>query len=1203
MADVQPSRGDEVTQAHEAIEGFIGGDALPSNASLVDAELSEEIVRPWQSGQRKLVEAVKMLGPHLTSDNEQIRLRAVTLLSLLVIKLANGQDAAIKQKTFDKQAITTFAAFFAQKIEDGNTVAGNIAQSLNASTPLEPESAPEARKRKYPIGSEMLVSSIKALYELSKMDGFASEAAKLTADSLVKHSSPRVHPQAIRFLIYTLMDSLLSRHRMALKQLGQEFVNGYIELIEGEKDPRNLVYIFAMDRVILIEWDTLEAESVENFFDCTYCYFPITFRPPPDDPYGISTNSLRLALRRVLSATPLFAPHALPLLIEKMQASGGNAKRDTLDTFADALPVFGRSAALAHARELWQGFRIEIMHATDEATAVCATRALESLLYVLYVGEEQAEGLAPEIVADMLDELEEPSKQQAKPASTIIGAMIRASSATSQLAIQATVDHLLSMYKQTDNFTFRPAILDHLSTLIRAVQETYISITSQSDKPPHHDSEEGKFTFVKPASSVEDDQQAIKRAQIAEERSYEADCRPLDGFRDLVISTVSHAIATTTTRSAGIELFVRLSHVNLLTAAEMRHLCTSVNDLLLDSGSEDIRTQAVEGLHDLANQRVVEETTLPLLFNALPDRIEDSDEGLPKQKNVIRSILGALARLCNSAEFFELLVVRLTTKLDLLCALGVGSMSEEQRKMAIGYARGLCSTLIYVTQDKLSLKHPDLSKYGANLVPRLLGMLVEASLRDDAFVGRDKNVIRDASALIMLLVQCMDGKSKHEVLANVLYTLVFDGSLQRLAAAGSIALSRAIEAAPEKAKIDLLSEHATVSQRNVFYAVSHALVALNRTAPNALQDARANDEVAKLLTWTLDGRNGLQEEAGCDLLANWLNKYVAEPCPEAVKDTLERFWDAEIGKVHGPDDMQVDQSANDQRRRQRAVRVWLSVSRAFLVKNSKQAEGMVKKVIDILSDEKAGEGVLNESARRIGSLLREDNVLCKANDTIIRLLFKQRFVTFILPKLLDGHKRSQSASKQLQNVHLIAICSLLPNLPRAMLMDKLKDLFPLLILALDIADDGVVQSSAAQVITLAATSGRRLRDEAILNGKAATALGHAPSQAAIDNASGRNSLDLVQEHLNAIVKRILAIVVIQSKANPSTKIAALRCLGAIAATVEYTSLHPHKAAVLRALGNHRGQGIDDARRDVRLEAVDCRDAWFRLKGEGEEETD
>lgn len=34
-------------------------------------------------------------------------------------------------------------------------------------------------------------------------------------------------------------------------------------------------------------------------FNITACYFPISFRPPPDDPYGISAEDLKAALRSV----------------------------------------------------------------------------------------------------------------------------------------------------------------------------------------------------------------------------------------------------------------------------------------------------------------------------------------------------------------------------------------------------------------------------------------------------------------------------------------------------------------------------------------------------------------------------------------------------------------------------------------------------------------------------------------------------------------------------------------------------------------------------------------------------------------------------------------------------------------------------------------------------------------------------------------
>ena len=37
--------------------------------------------------------------------------------------------------------------------------------------------------------------------------------------------------------------------------MNEEFLAGYINLAEGEKDPRNLLLAFAIDRVLLIEFD------------------------------------------------------------------------------------------------------------------------------------------------------------------------------------------------------------------------------------------------------------------------------------------------------------------------------------------------------------------------------------------------------------------------------------------------------------------------------------------------------------------------------------------------------------------------------------------------------------------------------------------------------------------------------------------------------------------------------------------------------------------------------------------------------------------------------------------------------------------------------------------------------------------------------------------------------------------------------------
>lgn len=37
--------------------------------------------------------------------------------------------------------------------------------------------------------------------------------------------------------------------------MGKDFLTGYLSIADGEKDPRNLLLAFSIDRVVLIEFD------------------------------------------------------------------------------------------------------------------------------------------------------------------------------------------------------------------------------------------------------------------------------------------------------------------------------------------------------------------------------------------------------------------------------------------------------------------------------------------------------------------------------------------------------------------------------------------------------------------------------------------------------------------------------------------------------------------------------------------------------------------------------------------------------------------------------------------------------------------------------------------------------------------------------------------------------------------------------------
>lgn len=51
---------------------------------------------------------------------------------------------------------------------------------------------------------------------------------------------------------------------LALISMGNEFLKGYINVAEGEKDPRNLLLAFSIARVLLIECDISNHVDVSN---------------------------------------------------------------------------------------------------------------------------------------------------------------------------------------------------------------------------------------------------------------------------------------------------------------------------------------------------------------------------------------------------------------------------------------------------------------------------------------------------------------------------------------------------------------------------------------------------------------------------------------------------------------------------------------------------------------------------------------------------------------------------------------------------------------------------------------------------------------------------------------------------------------------------------------------------------------------------
>ena len=134
------------------------------------------------------------------------------------------------------------------------------------------------------------------------------------------------------------------------KEESEIFYESFLNSIESEKDPRNLMLVF--DTINCISKFELSQDYVEELFESIFCYFPITFRSNPSDPNLITVDELKGSLRRAISGDKRFGDLAISLLIDKISSNSLSAKIDSLDVLLDSVNVYDPSAFIQYRYQL-----------------------------------------------------------------------------------------------------------------------------------------------------------------------------------------------------------------------------------------------------------------------------------------------------------------------------------------------------------------------------------------------------------------------------------------------------------------------------------------------------------------------------------------------------------------------------------------------------------------------------------------------------------------------------------------------------------------------------------------------------------------------------------------------------------------------------------------------------------------------------------
>ncbi|XP_034414383.1 MMS19 nucleotide excision repair protein homolog isoform X1 [Cyclopterus lumpus] len=406
------------------VEEFVSG--------LQDSK-AKETATCVKDGQFTILQLVEALGLSLTSSQPHTRARGVQLLSDVLHDCYGG---------LTEREVEVLIAFFENRLKDHYVITPPVLQGLRAltkSTVLPPGSA---------------VSMLRSLFQ-------------------------DVHVQSLmlaeRACVYNMLINLMATREAELKGLGADFVFGFVQSMDGERDPRNLLLAFQIAKSIVRRGYDL-GKFTEELFEVTSCYFPIDFSPPPNDPHGITREELIQMLRDALTGTPRFAEFLLPLIIEKLDSDVLSAKLDSLQTLIAGVSQYEHKDVAEFLEGLWASLRREVFQTSSEkieSAGLAALTALTSCLSrsVLHSDSEDSLSTFLDLVLkDCKHHLCEPDLKLVWPSAKLLQAACSASNRASHIITDAVMPSLVEQYNSRAQCSHRRTLLEVVQRFIQSAK-------------------------------------------------------------------------------------------------------------------------------------------------------------------------------------------------------------------------------------------------------------------------------------------------------------------------------------------------------------------------------------------------------------------------------------------------------------------------------------------------------------------------------------------------------------------------------------------------------------------------------------------------------------------------------------------------------------------------------------------------------------
>ncbi|KAJ1974864.1 hypothetical protein H4R34_004557 [Dimargaris verticillata] len=1077
----------------------------------------QAIVGVVESGQGSLLSLVQALEEPLTSDRPDQRAKGIKLLASVV--------GRVQREKIPHAAVKFLVNFFCERLADTTCVPWLI----------------------------------EGLLTIIALPGFTSDFAVDVTQSLFGKVHIQSFQQTTRLQIFKLIQALLDGHLSAIQQCCPQLAVDFMQAMDGEKDPRNLMVCFTLFPVVVQSF-ALQGQE-EELFEIVFCYFPITFKPPPGDTLGITADQLKQALRRCITAVPAFGPYAVDPLVGKLSSTSGTAKLDALQTLTDSLSVYALTDIEPHVTELVSVIREELYQSPDQMLAQKCLATLTALFGKIAdpCHIEDALEAAPHpglrlVIDDLIEQVADHKLTKARISGQIIKCACQSSLYQCVVANRLLIPVLLEKEAQVSGVSDQQIILDILWHILAGSSTQDRVVPDNASVVLHRlwaSYTERLFTMMAGAiGSLTSHGEPVVTA-----------CRALAAaaaIRPLFSSNETHATL----------LLLQNAYYSAFTV---------VRPALLDILAGVVRQHPTQGLavsSEFLGQR------MPLVYDT--SRI---DAELPWVVAMVRELglvpaltqpflAKLLATLQPAANVYPIPAACVSYTQQVLKTLHtlLGSIDVAAHETWIVevvvptlVARGVSPTI-----HLMDVVHAMLIEHSSPGTTPSQAVIISA-YTTAANLGH----LADCLALVVggLPVPAQQGvlQSMHGLYFNQDATLLAQGQVATAVVSGDhwlvfdpLASSIPVptHAGGQTITSAVMTLHHEQQRTMLLFAAMFSMLDPAVNLPVKDESQWADDLVTQALA--MPHAEFVTALALC--LASWLNKAPIEQSQAVIDLVMPRL----VATANAPDSSHPDSVPRA------AVLLYQWVAKAWIVRNAnaQQTQTFAQQLVAWLNQPTTAT-VAAQGFQTIAGT--HAFALTKPARAHVKRFYHQRFFHLCVPLLVQSFRALSSSSHQsfstaastghdaIKAAYLQALAHLIDSVPKQVLLTELPPLMPMLLSALTVA-----------------TPNPYLRINTC----------HTLYVIAIDAPK------VLAEHIQTIVPTLVRVASTTRDATTgqpcpmALRTAALKCLGVLPDHLDYTVLHPYRAQVIKDLI----RALDDPKRLVRQEAVQCRNKWLIAMG-------